>query len=1029
MRTLVPLFLSLIIPLASYAQGTVRGVIADTKGETLVGATVVLKSDPGTGSVSDLDGRYSIALTKVPEVLVFSFIGYDSKEVQVEPKNGEVLIVNVILAEQKMELQAVEVEGKARRSGDGYLDRLRINAPASIDFISRDVLLRTGDSDAAAAVRRITGVSTVGPFVTVRGLADRYLVTTINGSRVPTLDAFTNNLRLDLFPTGLLDNIIITKSATPDLPGDWAGAFLSLNTSDYPQRLQVGVSTSIGYNRNASFRNIVSAGTSSTDRWGWDDGTRAIPGGLPAAVDDYPVFFEPNLYQQLELLGLGGLLSGYGIVPSTPGFGSSTMSTSNTLQHLALVGLGLLSPGLLYDPSAVQGAVTNYNNNYGLAYFSPLVNGELASYNTQWDNSRWRVGTDVGSPNYKVSLNIGNQIDLKRRNAPPRQLGFLLGMRYTADTQYDGASTIGRTVERFEDELPGDEFKRRGEQRVSEVTNGWNALANVALKFNRNNSFSLMALANVLGQNNARELTFLDQTVSGETFVSEDQFWEQRRLGVLQYSSKHYITSLAWMVNADVSYSTGTRDVLDLKTVQYVKPPAGQPITDVDGALIPPGRIFRTLSEDLLDARLNVEMPLGGDPAIPRKLKLGVDHRWNQRTNDQRYYVVLGAPGPTQWEEPGRFDMRPDGRFTSLYAPFGSFKDNDIGILRVLSLYGMTDFAIDRRLRLTGGVRLEHTDQITDILRFYEEGVAPDDPVRGTVGDLSINGAGAPEPKPAVPGTIDQWDVLPSANLIYRIRDVDSAPMNLRLGYFRSLGRPSFREFSVVQYYDYLFQAPVFGDPTLRVTQVDNYDLRLERFFPSGDNLSISAFYKHFRDHIELLQTAAGGFTWRNAELSEVLGLELEGRIRIVPKLEWRGNLTLMNSRSDLNVVLNNEVVEYSTPMFGQAPYIANSMLTYTMDSLHMNVSISYNVQGPKLAVSNAELDPTGIRAYEMPRHLIDITLNKRFGPHWAVLLRARDLLNQPIRRAYRFASGYAVDFDRFTWGTDYQLTLSYTIR
>lgn len=89
---------------------------------------------------------------------------------------------------------------------------------------------RTGDNNITAAVARVSGVSTNGGFITVRGIGDRYVKTTINGSRIPTLDPFTNNIKLDLFPASLVDNVIITKTASPDLPGDWAGAYLSVET-------------------------------------------------------------------------------------------------------------------------------------------------------------------------------------------------------------------------------------------------------------------------------------------------------------------------------------------------------------------------------------------------------------------------------------------------------------------------------------------------------------------------------------------------------------------------------------------------------------------------------------------------------------------------------------------------------------------------------------------------------------------------------------------------------------------------------
>ncbi|MCB9169612.1 MAG: TonB-dependent receptor [Flavobacteriales bacterium] len=1013
-----------------HAQGVVRGKVTDPRGESLIGATIVLKDDPGTGTTTDLDGNFSLRIDRAgPTTIVVAFVSFESQELVVAPKNGEVVVANFELAEKNIELKQVEVVAKARRSGDAYLERMKVNSATNVDFISKDVMARTGDGDAASAVKRITGVSTVGSFVTVRGLADRYIVNTINGSRVPTLDPFTNNLRLDIFPTGLLDNIVITKTASPDLPGDWSGAYLSMNTSDYPSRLTVNIATALGYNPNTSYKKIVSASTSSTDLLGWDDGSRDIPDGIPEDVEDYPTFVNPDLYQQLVVLGLQSWLDHYGITATTPGFSSTTVGTNSTLQHLALVELDLLPPALLNDANAVQVAVDAYNSTYDLPYFSPILNADLAALNTKWDNSHWRVGETTADPNYNISLSIGNQLELFKKRKETKQLGYLFGFRYMAETQYDAASTIERSPERYEDENPGDIYTKKGDQKIGQVSNGWNALGNLSFKLNRNNSFTLMAMANLLGQNNARYLQYLQPGINSSTFVSEDQFYEQRRLWVFQYGSKHVIPALDLTVNADVSYSTGKRDILDMKSVKYILPPPGQPITDVDGALGQPGRIYRYLNEDMLDTRLGIERPLTDDPKRPKKLKFGGAYQHDERTNDQKYYSVLGAPGPTHWEDPGQFELGPDGRFPSRYVPYGSFKDNDIGILEVWAGYAMVDLALTHRLRLVAGVRAEHTDLISDIRRFYELHIASDDTIRGTVGDVSINGALSPEPKPARPGRIDQWDILPSANLIYKLRDREDAPMNLRLSYFRSLGRPSFREFSVVQYYDYLLQATIYGNPDLRMTQIDNADIRVEYFLKNGDNISLSGFYKHFKDHIELLQSAGGGFTWRNANTSHVYGLELEGKFRIVRGLEWRGNLTLMTSESELTFKVNGEDRNYATEMYGQAPYIVNSMLSYGLDSLRLSFGISYNVQGPKLAVTNSEVAPDAIRAYEMPRHLIDLSVNKRFGKHWGVLFRVRDLLNAPHRRSYRFASGYDLDFDKYTYGTEYILTLSYSIR
>lgn len=113
--------------------------------------------------------------------------------------------------------------------------------------------------------------------------------------------------------------------------------------------------------------------------------------------------------------------------------------------------------------------------------------------------------------------------------------------------------------------------------------------------------------------------------------------------------------------------------------------------------------------------------------------------------------------------------------------------------------------------------------------------------------------------------------------------------------------------------------------------------------------------------------------------------------------------------------------------MFGQAPYILNGMLNYRMDSIGFEVAVSYNVQGPKLAVvANAAVDQPDV--FELPRHLLDLTLSKTLGKRFIVRARVRDLLNSPSRRAYEFDSGYDLDFDRYTYGTEYILSLTFRI-
>jgi len=169
-------------------------------------------------------------------------------------------------------LNAVTMLGRTQNSFDAHMENKKKLSSNTLDFISAETMKKTVDNNVASAITRITGVSATSTgMITVRGTGDRYLKTTINGSRIPTLDPFTNNIKLDIFPASLVDNIVVAKTASPDLPGDWAGAFISVETKQYPEALAVNLETSFGYNQQTSFQEVISSERSSTDWLGFDN--------------------------------------------------------------------------------------------------------------------------------------------------------------------------------------------------------------------------------------------------------------------------------------------------------------------------------------------------------------------------------------------------------------------------------------------------------------------------------------------------------------------------------------------------------------------------------------------------------------------------------------------------------------------------------------------------------------------------------------------------------------------------------------
>ena len=254
------------------------------------------------------------------------------------------------------------------------------------------------------------------------------------------------------------------------------------------------------------------------------------------------------------------------------------------------------------------------------------------------------------------------------------------------------------------------------------------------------------------------------------------------------------------------------------------------------------------------------------------------------------------------------------------------------------------------------------------------------------------------------PGKLNTTDLLPSANLIYKLKVDESAPVNLRLNYSRTVARPSIRELSDVALLDYEYREFVFGNSDLRPVQISNYDIRLESYFKSGDNVSASFFYKDFKNHIELVKSV--GLTWQNVPKSQVAGVELEGRKYFMKHFEAGANVSLtwsqtkyVRSRTDLSGGIK-EYIPIDTltrTMFGQAPYVINGLITYRADSLGLSVTLSYNVQGSRLVITSA--NPGIPDVYETPRHLLDAKITKTIRKHFSVSFTVRDILNSPVKR------------------------------
>ena len=156
----------------------------------------------------------------------------------------------------------------------------RKNQAFIADILSYEQLSRTGDSDAAAALRRVTGLTLVdGKFIYVRGLGERYSSTQLNGATVPSPDPTRSIIPLDLFPSAVIESLSVQKSYSPDMPAHFGGGNVDIRLKTIPKDFVFSFAANSGGN-SENFGGGQSYNGGSNDWYGKDDGTRAAPNAL-----------------------------------------------------------------------------------------------------------------------------------------------------------------------------------------------------------------------------------------------------------------------------------------------------------------------------------------------------------------------------------------------------------------------------------------------------------------------------------------------------------------------------------------------------------------------------------------------------------------------------------------------------------------------------------------------------------------------------------------------------------------------------
>jgi outer membrane receptor protein involved in Fe transport len=292
--------LNTVFTIADDSPANIAGKIMDGSNGDALPEAIVKIAGTSKGTAADMDGKY--LLKDVPAgkvVLQVSYVGYVSKTFEVDIEPGENLNLDAVLIPEFTITDTVVIEGIRGINTDAGMLLKQQKSENIFDGITEQQIKRSSDVAASDILKRVIGVSIVkDKFVYVRGSSERYNNTTLNGVLIPSTETDKKAFSFDLFPSNLLDNVIISKSFTPDQPGNYSGGLVQITTKEFPEKFFVSYNISGSYNTNTSGKEFFSYNAANKKVSFLDlgiDKSRKMPGIIPDRIINTVNFSKEEL--------------------------------------------------------------------------------------------------------------------------------------------------------------------------------------------------------------------------------------------------------------------------------------------------------------------------------------------------------------------------------------------------------------------------------------------------------------------------------------------------------------------------------------------------------------------------------------------------------------------------------------------------------------------------------------------------------------------------------------------------------------
>ncbi len=289
-KTLFALALLVAIAQNLQAQTTnvLKGIVIDKiSGEPVIGATIYME-DLKSGTSTDIEGKYELrGISSGKHRIQVACLTYKKILIPDFDVREGINQFDIVLEESANLLDEVVVTSTKRMGSELAMVQATRTANVVMSGISGRQITLTQDRSAAEVVKRIPGVSILNDrYIIVRGLASRYNNVWLNNSAVPSTEADTRAFSFDMLPSSQLENIMIVKSPSADIPADFSGGFIMISTKSMPDKNEVLLSYGVNANSETHFNDHFFNTASPTDFLGFDNGDRALRSVVPSRIDN-----------------------------------------------------------------------------------------------------------------------------------------------------------------------------------------------------------------------------------------------------------------------------------------------------------------------------------------------------------------------------------------------------------------------------------------------------------------------------------------------------------------------------------------------------------------------------------------------------------------------------------------------------------------------------------------------------------------------------------------------------------------------